>query len=45
MLDLVKEVAKAARARIMWLHVADYNPNALSFYLDFGFRKTEVRLS
>ena len=42
LIDLTKEVAKGARARMMWLHVAEYNPTAISFYTDYGFQKTEV---
>ncbi len=26
----------------MWLHVADYNPNAIAFYNAYGFQRTEV---
>ena len=43
LLDLTKEVAKGARARMMWLNVADYNPNAIAFYREYGFQKTEVQ--
>jgi hypothetical protein len=32
-------------SRIMWLHVAEYNPNAISFYNEYGFQKTEVGAS
>ncbi|GAX83775.1 hypothetical protein CEUSTIGMA_g11200.t1 [Chlamydomonas eustigma] len=41
LLDLVKKVALGARARMMWLHVAEYNPSAISFYTKYGFQKTE----
>ena len=39
----MKEVAEGARARMMWLTVADYNPNAIAFYNEYGFKKTQVR--
>ena len=26
----------------MWLNVAEYNPNAVAFYLSYGFKKTSV---
>ena len=42
LLDLVREVAEGARARMMWLTVADYNPNAIAFYNEYGFKKTQV---
>ena len=37
----MREVAEGARARMMWLTVADYNPNAIAFYNEYGFKKTQ----
>lgn len=30
------------RARMMWLTVAEWNPNAIAFYLKYGFERTQV---
>ena len=27
---------------MMWLNVAEYNPNAVAFYQSYGFKKTSV---
>ncbi|KAG2492417.1 hypothetical protein HYH03_009360 [Edaphochlamys debaryana] len=37
LLDLAREVAEEAGARAVWLHVAEYNPNAIAFYEGYGF--------
>ncbi|MEW5314462.1 MAG: hypothetical protein WDW38_005960 [Sanguina aurantia] len=41
LLDCAKEVAIAARAKMIWLNVAEYNPSALAFYERYGFNKTD----
>mmetsp|Transcript_21521 Transcript_21521/g.59621 ORF Transcript_21521/g.59621 Transcript_21521/m.59621 type:complete len:378 (+) Transcript_21521:41-1174(+) len=40
LLDYVKQVAQLAGARMAWLNVAEFNPNALSFYEAAGFKRT-----
>ncbi|KAF5841963.1 acyl-CoA N-acyltransferase, partial [Dunaliella salina] len=40
LLEYVKEVAQLAGARMAWLNVAEFNPNALSFYEAAGFKRT-----
>jgi hypothetical protein len=30
---------------MMWLNVAEYNPNAIAFYLSYGFKKTSVSVT
>ncbi|KXZ44907.1 hypothetical protein GPECTOR_61g860 [Gonium pectorale] len=37
LLDLAREVGTEAGCKAMWLHVADYNPNAIAFYTSYGF--------
>ncbi|GLI61643.1 hypothetical protein VaNZ11_004066, partial [Volvox africanus] len=37
LIDLVREVAEQAGCKSMLLHVAEYNPNAISFYSAYGF--------
>jgi ribosomal protein S18 acetylase RimI-like enzyme len=41
LLDIVKEVAKAAGAPILCLEVAEWNGSAIEFYLKYGLQKTD----